>query len=398
VVGHQGRVVLVDTEMGRVLGGAQTFLLRLIPELDRRGCTTTVVCEPPAPPFAGTLRSAGVDVSTALIRYPRIVDDSARRIARWVNALRPAAYIVSVSSGSAWAAVPLLDPCIPSLAIVHSDDETFYRPLGHYRDVVDLAVAVSEPIHDHLTTSLGLSPDQVLHVPYGVDRKARSRTAGDRLKVAFLGRLTERDKQISILARAANRLRDAPVDLTVAGDGPDALRFREELGEGSHVRLLGHVPADVAAATMQASDCLVLTSTGREGMPLAVLEARACGTVPVLSDIPAHAALVDHGIDGLLVPAGDADALASTLRSLAGDPSRLARLSAASHQRAARTTVETMTDGYEEAVRRATARRRKGAPRPAVPLMPSCLSRWPSPVRKAAASARLLRPVQAEPR
>lgn len=393
---HRGRLVLVDTEMGRVVGGAQTFLLRLLPELERRGWTTTVVCEPPAPPFAATLRSAGADVSSTLIRYPRIVDDAARRIARWVNTLRPAAYIASVSSGSGWAAIPLLDPGIPALAIVHSDDETFYGPLRHYRDVVDLAVAVSHPIHDRLITAHGLEPAQVVHAPYGVETRPSRRPGGGRLRVVFVGRLSEKDKQISVLAEAAVRLAGGPIDFTIVGDGPDAAWFRHELGEDHDVRLLGHVPADVVMATIQESDCLVLTSAGREGMPLAVLEARACGVVPVLSDIPPHAALIDHAVDGLLVPAGDADALAGALRALAEDRARLERLSVASHRRADRTTVGAMADAYEEAVRLA-ATRRQGAPRPPVALMPSCVSSWPTPVRKVAASTRLLRTRSTDP-
>lgn len=385
--GLQQRLVIVDTEMGRIVGGAQTCLLRLVPELARRGWAPTVVCEPPEPPFASELRAAGVEVFAAPLRYPRIVNDSARRLARWVDAQRPVAYVLSASSGSGWAAMPLLDPAISTLAVVHSDDETFYGPLRHYRGVTDQTVAVSVPIYSYLLDTLGIDPSHACHAPYGVDKRAPRQPREGRLRVAFVGRLSERDKQISVLAEAIVRLRHAPINFVVCGDGPDLDRFRQLLGEGHRVHLLGQVTADVSLATIAASDCLVLTSTAREGMPLTVLEARACGVVPVLSDIPAHAALVEHGIDGLLVRPGDADALATALLSFVRDAQRLRAMSEESYRRADNSTVGAMTDAYEDAINRAAVVRDARGSRPATPLMSSCVSHWPTPIRKLRAAA-----------
>lgn len=384
---NKRRLVIVDTEMGRIVGGGQTYLLRLVPELARRGWAPTVVCEPPEPPFALELRNAGAEVFTAALKYPRIVEDSAKRLARWVDDHRTVAYVLSASSGSGWAAMPLLDRAIPTLAVVHSDHEVFYGPLRHYQSVTDQAVAVSEPIYRYLLDELHIDPSRACHAPYGVDKRRSPQPRSGPLRVAFVGRLSEPEKQISILANAIARLRDAPIDFTIAGDGPDAENFRRLLGDRHRAVLLGKLTPAAALAAIDASDCLVLTSTGREGMPLAVLEARACGVVPVLSDIPAHAALVRHGIDGLLVPAGDADALARALRSLEGDRKRLRAMSELSFVRAEATTVEHMATAYEEAIDRAAAVRRQRGERPAVPLMASCVSRWPTPIRKVRASA-----------
>lgn len=381
------RLIIVDTEMGRIVGGAQTCLLRLVPELARRGWFPAVVCEPPEPTFASELRAAGADVFTAPVKYPRIVEDSARRLAQWVNGQRPLAYVLSVSSGSGWAAMPLLDEAIPTLAVVHSDDQTFYGPVRHYLSVTDQVVAVSGPIYSYLLDTVGMDASHVCHAPYGVDKRTPRRPEGRPLRVAFVGRLSEEDKQISVLAEAIVRLRDVPIDFVVAGVGPDVDFFRTLLGKQHRAELLGQVSPAVAVATIAASDCLVLTSTGREGMPLSVLEARACGVVPVLSDIPAHSALVEHGIDGVLVRPGDPGALAAALRSLVGDAHQLQAMSERSYLRADDSTVGAMTDAYEEAISRASRVRRSRGGRPAVPLMQSCVSRWPASIRKVRASA-----------
>jgi glycosyltransferase involved in cell wall biosynthesis len=387
----RGQLVFVDTEMGRIVGGAQTCLLRLIPELSRRGWRSTVLCEPPYPPFASVLRASGVEVMDSPIKYPRLVEDSAKRLAYWVNSRSPAAYILSVSSGSGWAAMPLLNSDIPTLAIVHSDDEVFYHPLRHYQSVTDVAVAVSVPIENYLIHSLSFASSRVRRAPYGVEKlPSRERRQGN-LRVAYVGRLDEHDKQISVLAEAICQLDDAPIDFTIAGTGPDTVSFRQLTRPNGRVKFLGYVSPEAALETIAKSDCLVLTSTGREGMPLTVLEARACGVVPVLSNIPAHAALVHHGNDGLLVPSGDANALAEALRSLSGDSPRLRTMAERSHIRADQTTVGIMADAYEEAIAFAMSKRESAPARAAVPLMQTCISPWPAALRKLRESVRRAR-------
>ncbi len=69
-----------------------------------------------------------------------------------------------------------------------------------------------------------------------------------------------------------------------------------------------------------------------EGFNIALREAAACGLAPVASDIPAHRDFVEHGDNGLLFPAGDADALARQVLRVLDDPELRKRLA----ERAAR--------------------------------------------------------------
>lgn len=91
------------------------------------------------------------------------------------------------------------------------------------------------------------------------------------------------------------------------------------------VELHGHV--DDPAALMRACDVLVLPSL-EEGSALVTYEARACGAVLAVSDRTGAPCV--HGVDALVHPAGDVDALAGHLRALARDPGLLDRLRAAS--------------------------------------------------------------------
>jgi glycosyltransferase involved in cell wall biosynthesis len=85
-----------------------------------------------------------------------------------------------------------------------------------------------------------------------------------------------------------------------------------------------------------------LPSRGGEGLPRTLLEAAACGRAILTSDVPGCRDLVRDGIEGLLVPPGDAAALAAALTRLAADPALVARMGAAARARI-------LEGGYTEA-------------------------------------------------
>src|SRR5262249_57697044 len=88
----------------------------------------------------------------------------------------------------------------------------------------------------------------------------------------------------------------------------------------------GGGPASEMAAVLSAADLFVLASR-KEGSGYALLEAMACGAVPVVTDIPAHRALLGGGTLGLgaaaprlLWPVGDPGAFARALLDVARRP------------------------------------------------------------------------------
>ena len=151
----------------------------------------------------------------------------------------------------------------------------------------------------------------------------------------FVGRLAEQ-KRVDVLLEAFARLagRRPDVALRLAGDGPEraALERRAaRLGLAGRVEWLGardDVPALLAEATV-----LALPSSG-EGVPNVALEAMAAGVPVVATDIPGTRDVVADGAEGLLVPAGDAPALAGALERVLGDPALRERLGQAGRARA----------------------------------------------------------------
>ena len=150
------------------------------------------------------------------------------------------------------------------------------------------------------------------------------------LRVAYFGRL-DATKGIDVLINAA--LRDRAVDLTmtiygVSQHSKDEYQSGLALSAASDRRIAFVAPVAPSAvvAEMQKAHVIAVPSTGLETGPLVVLEAFAAGTPVMGSQLGGIAELVCHGVDGVLLPAGDVDAWAAALAELARDRVRLRRL------------------------------------------------------------------------
>ncbi len=102
-------------------------------------------------------------------------------------------------------------------------------------------------------------------------------------------------------------------------------RLAAQLGITEQVQFPG-VVGDVPQRLMSHQVCVL--STHYEGMPLALLEGMAAGCAAVGSAVPGVREVISDGVDGLLVPEGDATALALALERLLRDPALAARLAA----------------------------------------------------------------------
>lgn len=126
------------------------------------------------------------------------------------------------------------------------------------------------------------------------------------------------------------------VDLLLAGDGPGRNgleRLAEELGIAARTKFLG-VRRDIPEL-LQAADIFALTSVS-EAASLTLLEAMAAGLPAVVTEVGGNPEIVRHGREGLLVPRGDAVAVAAALKRLLEDPEQAASLGQAGRERVAK--------------------------------------------------------------
>jgi glycosyltransferase involved in cell wall biosynthesis len=147
-------------------------------------------------------------------------------------------------------------------------------------------------------------------------------------------------KGIRFLVEAAAKLKARFPDLkvVVAGDGferPDLIALAERLGIARDVTFLGWVPNSELPPYYRAAALSVIPSL-EEGFGIPAAEAMGCETAVVASDAGGLPEVVEHGVTGLIVPRGDANALAEAIGELLADPARRARMGRAGRERALR--------------------------------------------------------------
>ena len=171
------------------------------------------------------------------------------------------------------------------------------------------------------------------------------------LRILFIGQAVER-KGLPLLLRAFEALRDQiPATLTLAGAG--AGEVAHMMLDDRGVEALGKVSEERKQAELARADVVCAPSLGGESFGMVLTEAFSAATPVVASDIPGYRDVVRDGLDGLLVPPGDALALAEALRRLALDEPLRARMAASAHERAERyawpSVAAEVIDCYERA-------------------------------------------------
>ena len=199
-------------------------------------------------------------------------------------------------------------------------------------------VVANSPAAQRILEREGLAPASIAVIPNGVDLaafEARSPAPAIRRFIVVANLRPEKSHETLLAAVAALREECPDIEVEIVGDGPrrreiETLASRE--GVASNVTFLGHredVPSLLANA-----DAFVLPSRS-EAFPNSAIEAMAAGLPVIASAVGGLLDLIEHGRTGLLVPAGDSNALAAAMRSVVRSPERAIAMG-----RAARSEVQ----------------------------------------------------------
>jgi glycosyltransferase involved in cell wall biosynthesis len=187
-----------------------------------------------------------------------------------------------------------------------------------------------------LAIGWGLAPGRVTVLPNPVSAPAdlgeqaelRRRHGLNGPTLVYAGRLSVQ-KAVDVALEALAKTPE--VSLVIAGDGPDAelLRRRaQELPLDGRARFVGPQPRQAVFELLRAADAAVLSSEW-ENFPHMLVEALAVGTPVIATETGGVVEIVEDGRNGLLVPPGDADALASSIERFFGDEGLQERLRSA---------------------------------------------------------------------
>lgn len=199
-------------------------------------------------------------------------------------------------------------------------------------ELADLVLAPSRYVAGQLVAH-GVSSGKIATLPYGVDLGAfhppeQPARAQRTLECLYVGQISHL-KGIRVLLEAARHCRGFPVRFRLIGP----IVSREVLdGLPDNVVYEGTSPPGGVADAMRQSDIFVLP-TIEDSFGLVVFEAMATA-LPVITTTHAGASeLIEDGLDGLIVPPGDATALAEAVGRLVEQPELRHRIGEAARQK-----------------------------------------------------------------
>jgi phosphatidylinositol alpha-mannosyltransferase len=361
------RVLLACPYAWDVPGGVQVHVRELAAALEGRGHETLVVA--PAVSSSGGDPTARIVGRAVRVPYGGTVAPicfsrrSFRRIGRLMEVFEPDVVHAHEPFSPSTSMLATLAADAPVVATFHSYAdrsrllELAAPALRRVHRRIAAPIAVSSAAAEHLGRAV---PGDVEIVPNGVDvgRFASDQAPAPGLPpgrvVLWVNRL-DRQKGFGVAVRAFARLA-ADLDdvrLVVAGDGRD----RDAVGllsvrDRGRVVMLGTVPNRDLPPYHAAADVFVAPALDQESFGIVLVEAMAAGVPVVASDIPGYREVVRDGIDGLLVPRGDPNALAIAIRRVLEDSDLATGLSRAGRERAGEFSWEVVAPRIESVYRR----------------------------------------------
>jgi glycosyltransferase involved in cell wall biosynthesis len=329
-----GRIHVLEVIGNAIVGGMETWVERFIERMPPERFRFTAL-SPFESPYTDRLRALDVEVLIA-----PMPDDPP-----WTT-IQLATAVVSASG------IDLLHAHMPKAHLLAGIvGRLTGRPVLttiHARQVSLLDLEVHRAAGSHMSVvcrqayfhalGLGVSAGHLSCETNGVDTQAfqpQPREAGPGLRadlglapdvplVGFVGRLSP-EKGPSVFVRSALLLRSRvpQAHFVMVGEGPmegELRQLADSFGLGAHLHFAGtrrDMPAVYNALDM------VVSSSNSEAMPLALMEAMACGLPVVATRVGGVPELVEHGETGWLVGPGEFDDIAGRCAALIADaPSR----------------------------------------------------------------------------
>jgi glycosyltransferase involved in cell wall biosynthesis len=261
--------------------------------------------------------------------------------------------------------------------------ESVRAEMRRYYPRLSAVTAVTEADAATLRTNLGPEAPPVLAVPNSVPAPRVAPADGTSKIVVAAGRLDE-IKRYDLLIRAFAKVITERPDWTLriygsGGQSGPLAKLIADLDLHNHVLLMG---AYSPIETEWVKGSIAAVTSDKESFGMTIVEAMRCGVPVVSTDCPVGPAeIIQNGVDGLLVPTGDVDAIAAALLRLMNDDQLRAGLGAAALANSARYDPSSIAARYAELfesgrvsarapLTRRTAARLLGGRRALVRIMP----------------------------
>ena len=312
---------------------------RLLPELGRRGHAVhaLVMYHGPCSPAAGYLQSCGVIVHQTPM--PRFTEPRIRWFLARLRQIRPDVFVPNISVAGWYASRWVRAAGIPTVAAYRNDDAFHWDMVrrfvvGPKPWAVSGVVCVNRSLHQRVE-ALAPRYTKLVTIASGVPVPDQAVLPGEGpLRLVYAGRLVEKQKRIfdvlAAMITVAERLPEvygAIYGLDYNGERAQIEATIARHGLSDRLACPGPVPPQRIQQVLRHFDILLLLSE-YEGTPAAVMDAMACGLIPVCFDLPGGLRdLVIHEQTGLIV-ADRGPAVLAAVERLRSDLGLRIRLSA----------------------------------------------------------------------
>lgn len=211
-----------------------------------------------------------------------------------------------------------INPELKIIAVVHNDEDIYYRTLAAWEKYIDICLTISTKIkHSLLDRHFPFSKlkDLYWRVPCSKVMNRSYSIAGMPLRIGYAGRISIRQKRVDLLLQVAERLKASQIHfcMNLAGSG----EYEEELKEqikikqlDAYINLLGVVKHEDITEFWKEQDICIGCSEW-EGHSISHSEAMAAGVVLVITDTSGARDDVEEGINGFVADVGDVERLVS---------------------------------------------------------------------------------------
>ncbi|MEU8244489.1 glycosyltransferase family 4 protein [Actinoplanes missouriensis] len=282
--------------------------------------------------------------------YSRLTDE------RITNYLRSKPYDVVVGTRSALnlAVARLGRPGSVRIAQEHMTQDmippTVHEEMRRWYPQLSAVTTVTQADAAAVRAVLGDTAPPVVAIPNSVPKPGLEPARGDQKIVVAAGRLDE-IKRYDLLVRAFAKVITERPDWTlrIYGSGGQSRPLGTliaDLGLHNHVfRMGGYTPLD--AEWVKGS--IAAVTSDKESFGMTIVEAMRCGLPVISTNCPVGPVeIIKDGVDGVLVPTGDVDAIAGALLRLMNDPDMRQRMSAAAVENASRYDPVPIAARYEQ--------------------------------------------------
>ncbi len=347
---NKEKSIVFDLFNGLVLGGVETWSLRMAEKLQMRGHRVKVLTNDVQEHSVDPRDIPIIELSYASAGSER------EKMAMCVQAIRECGPCTIVGNfperafGAACIAKKTYPEMIRLVAVIHNDEQIYYDMYAGMADLLDACIVISSRMRVNLCRK-GFPVEKIHMLQWEIPIKSLFAHTYSRqtetLRLGYAGRVVVWQKRMDLMLQAAQKLKqmgcDFKLEIAGAGDYEEEMKLQiQQMDLQDCVVMLGYIDRDKIADFWQRQD-IMLSCSDYEGHSISQAEAMAEGAVPIITDVSGARDDVTDGENGYVVPVGAIDTLVSRIAYLYHDRDMLAQLGKNAYE-----TIKSRKDSAEQ--------------------------------------------------